>query len=208
MEGHDGLRVLGHEQRQGVRGLVIGEVAGVAADARPQPRGVRAVGEHLDVVVALEPEDADAAQLAEGLRREVAGVRAPADGILYLAVRVEHGEAQAKRVGHIVRGGKRRDDHAGEAERLAVRDEREREAGQGLCAAGGAGRREELAVEVVAEHREAARVVGVLVRDEGVRDAVEVAAAGVRAAHELAARDAAVDKDAALRALDHGGVSL
>ena len=89
-----------------------------------------------------------------------------------------------------------------------MRDEREREAGQGLCAAGGAGRRKELAVEVVAEHREAARVVGVLVRDEDVRDAVEVAAARVRAAHELAARDAAVDEDAALRTLDHGGVSL
>ncbi len=156
----------------------------VACHALLEDGGVGAGGEHALVVVALEGQDTHVPQQLERAVAQHARVGAVAQAVgacARLAV-----EAQAKGVGHVVRGGEGAHAHAAGLELVCAVHQLKRQRGEVPAPAGGAGRGNEPAGVALAEDGEAAHVVAVLVRHHDAANAVHVDAQLVGAAQQLA----------------------
>ena len=206
VHGNHGLRVWSNELSQRRRGLVIREVAVVSRDALLEKARVGARREHALVMVALKRENAHTGEQLERAVSQHARVRAKTEGIRLVALAAI--EAQAKRIRHVVRGGEGAHAHPARLELIRITHELERQLREVLASARGAGRGDKTPLILVAEDGEAAHVVRVLVRDDDAADAIHVDAQLVRAAEELPAREAVVDKDGTGGALHHGRIAL
>lgn len=164
--------------------------------------GVGPAIEHADVVVGFECEDAATGQRLIRLGREHARIGAISQRIARALETESHG------IAHVVARVEYLHGHAGDPDRVAGLDQ----IAWQLCKIASRGDRARRGVEpelgMIAEHRDARHMVGVLVREQKRLHAAHIDAERVRAGDELAPRDAAIDEHRALGSLDHAGVAL
>ncbi len=200
---HEVIRLARHRLARERRGVVIAQVPDPRRDPRLQPGTVRAVPQHVVVVVRLEHEDVERLARARDRAAHVADVvehARPRPGRLA-------GHDEAHRLARVVRRRCRAHRHAWES-RSSCRRRTDCTCGTGELR-GARRRRRRVQLPSPALHRRlrAVHVVPVLVRHEAGVDRIRLDADRLEASRQRARAVAAVDQDPRPVALDKNRVA-